>query len=112
MERKLRMEPDQVIEQAVRAVKLARRYRDDVEFSPEDAGRSDVDFLCRILEQVIKAGATTINIPDTVGYTMPDSSADLIRTLRERIPNSDKAVWSVHCHNDLGLAVANSLAAV
>ena len=112
MERKLRMTPDQVVEQAVKAVKLARSYRDDVEFSPEDAGRSEVDFLCRILEQVIKAGATTINIPDTVGYTIPEQFGALIRTLRERIPNSDKVVWSVHCHNDLGLAVANSLAAV
>jgi len=112
MERKLRMQPEQVIEQAVRAVKLARSYREDVEFSPEDAGRSEVDFLCRILEQVIKAGANTINIPDTVGYTMPDQFGALIRTLRERIPNSDKVVWSVHCHNDLGLAVANSVAAI
>jgi 2-isopropylmalate synthase len=112
MERKLRMQPDQVIEQAVKSVKLARSYRDDVEFSPEDAGRSEVDFLCRILEQVIKAGASTINIPDTVGYTMPDQFGALIRTLRERIPNSDKVVWSVHCHNDLGLAVANSVAAI
>ena len=73
MEKKLRMEPSQVIEQAVRAVKWAREYTDNVEFSPEDAGRSDIDFLCRILEQVIKAGATTINVPDTVGYTLPDS---------------------------------------
>ena len=112
MERKLRMQPEQVIEQAVKAVKLARSYREDVEFSPEDAGRSEVDFLCRILEQVIKAGATTINIPDTVGYTVPDQFGGLIRTLRERIPNSGKVVWSVHCHNDLGLAVANSIAAV
>jgi 2-isopropylmalate synthase len=83
-----------------------------VEFSPEDAGRSDIDFLCRILEQVIKAGATTINVPDTVGYTLPEQFGGLIRTLRERVPNSDRVVWSVHCHNDLGLAVANSLAAV
>jgi 2-isopropylmalate synthase len=112
MERKLRMSPDQVVEQAVKAVKRARSYRDDIEFSPEDAGRSDVDFLCRILEQVIKAGATTINIPDTVGYTVPEQFGGLIRALRSRIPNSDKAVWSVHCHNDLGLAVANSLTAV
>ncbi len=112
MEKKLRMSPDQVLEQAVRAVKLARSYRDDVEFSPEDAGRSDVDYLCRILEAVIDAGARTINVPDTVGYTMPEQFGGLIRTLRERIPNSDKAVWSVHCHNDLGVAVANSLAAV
>ncbi len=112
MEKKLRMSPDQVLEQAVKAVKLARSYRDDVEFSPEDAGRSEVDFLCRVLEAVIAAGATTVNIPDTVGYTVPEQFGGLIRTLRERIPNSDKAVWSVHCHNDLGLAVANSLAAV
>jgi 2-isopropylmalate synthase len=96
----------------VKAVKLARTYRDDVEFSPEDAGRSEVDYLCRILEAVIDAGARTINVPDTVGYTMPEQFGGLIRTLRERIPNSDKAVWSVHCHNDLGVAVANSLAAV
>src|SRR6186713_1498545 len=112
MEKKLRMEPSQVIEQAVRAVKWAREYSHDVEFSPEDAGRSDIDFLCRILEQVIAAGATTINVPDTVGYTLPEHFGGLIRQLRERIPNSDKAVWSVHCHNDLGLAVANSLSAV
>jgi 2-isopropylmalate synthase len=112
MERKLRMAPDQVVEQAVKSVKLARSYRDDVEFSPEDAGRSEVDFLCRILEQVIRAGATTINIPDTVGYTVPDQFGSLVRALRERIPNSGKVVWSVHCHNDLGLAVANSLSAV
>ncbi|MCX7137828.1 MAG: 2-isopropylmalate synthase, partial [Proteobacteria bacterium] len=109
MEKKLRMEPTQVIDQAVRAVKWARDYTDNVEFSPEDAGRSDIDFLCRILEQVIAAGATTINVPDTVGYTLPEHFGGLIRQLRERIPNSDKAVWSVHCHNDLGLAVANSL---
>ncbi|HEV8519355.1 MAG TPA: 2-isopropylmalate synthase [Burkholderiales bacterium] len=112
MEKKLRMEPSQVIDQAVKAVKWAREYTDNIEFSPEDAGRSDIDFLCRILEQVIKAGATTINVPDTVGYTLPEHFGGIIRTLRERIPNSDKAVWSVHCHNDLGLAVANSLSAV
>ena len=112
MEKKLRMEPSQVIDQAVRSVRWAREYTDNVEFSPEDAGRSDIDFLCRIIEQAIKAGATTINVPDTVGYTLPDQFGGLIRTLRERIPNSDKAVWSVHCHNDLGLAVANSLSAV
>ncbi len=112
MEKKLRMEPTQVIDQAVRAIKWASEYTNNIEFSPEDAGRSDLDFLCRILEQVIKAGATTINVPDTVGYTMPEQFGGLIRNLRERIPNADKAVWSVHCHNDLGLAVANSLAAV
>ncbi len=112
MEKKLRMSPDQVVEQAVKAVKWARQYTDNVEFSPEDAGRSDTDFLCRVLEAVIDAGATTLNIPDTVGYNLPHVFGALIRTLRERIPNSGKAVFSVHCHNDLGLAVANSLSAV
>lgn len=112
MKNKLRMSPDQVVVQAVKAVKWARQYTDNVEFSPEDAGRSEIDFLCRILEAVIDAGATTLNIPDTVGYTMPEQFGKLIRSLRERIPNSDKAIFSVHCHNDLGLAVANSLAAV
>ena len=112
MKMKLRMEPEQVLEQAVRAVKKARQFTDNVEFSPEDAGRSELDFLCRVLEAVIEAGATTLNIPDTVGYNIPDQFGRLIHDLRERIPNSDKAVFSVHCHNDLGLAVANSLSAV
>lgn len=112
MKMKLRMEPDQVIEQAVRAVKRARQYTDNVEFSPEDAGRSETDFLCRVLEAVIDAGANTVNIPDTVGYNLPHQFGELIRTLIERVPNSDKAVFSVHCHNDLGLAVGNSLSAV
>lgn len=112
MERKLRMSPDQVIEHAVAAVRRARRYTDNVEFSPEDAGRSEEDFLCRILEAVIDAGATTLNIPDTVGYSLPDLFGQTIRRLRERIPNAHKAIFSVHCHNDLGLAVANSLSAV
>ncbi len=112
MKMKLRMEPDQVLEQAVHAVTRARRYTDNVEFSPEDAGRSDLDFLCRVLEAVIDAGATTVNIPDTVGYNLPHQFGELIRSLIERVPNSDKAVFSVHCHNDLGLAVANSLSAV
>ena len=96
MEKKLRMSPEQVVEQAVKAVKWARQFTDNVEFSPEDAGRSEIDFLCRVLEAVIKAGATTLNIPDTVGYTMPEQFGKLIRTLRERIPNSDKVVFSVH----------------
>ncbi len=112
MEMKLRMQPDQVLVQAVAAVKRARQYTDNVEFSPEDAGRSDLDFLCRVIEAAIAAGATTVNIPDTVGYNLPHQFGELIRTLRERVPNSDKAVFSVHCHNDLGLAVANSLSAV
>ncbi|MDO9371073.1 MAG: 2-isopropylmalate synthase [Gammaproteobacteria bacterium] len=112
MEKKLKMTPEQVLEQAVKAVKRARQYTDDVEFSPEDAGRSETDFLCRVLEAVIAAGARTVNIPDTVGYNLPHQFGALIKTLRERVPNSDKAVFSVHCHNDLGLAVANSLSAV
>jgi len=112
MKMKLRMEPEQVIEQAVRAVKRARQYTDNVEFSPEDAGRSEPDFLCRVLEAVIDAGANTVNIPDTVGYNLPHQFGELIRTLIERVPNSDRAVFSVHCHNDLGLAVGNSLSAV
>ena len=112
MQHKLRMTPDQVIEAAVAAVKHARNQIGDVEFSCEDAGRSEIDFLCRIIEQVIDAGARTINIPDTVGYAIPQQFGETIRTLLERIPNAHKAVFSVHCHNDLGLAVANSLAAV
>ena len=112
MQAKLRMTPDQVVERAVAAVKQARNYTDNVEFSPEDAGRSEPDFLCRVLEAVIDAGATTVNIPDTVGYAMPEYFGRLIADLIERVPNSDKAVFSVHCHNDLGLAVANSLSAV
>lgn len=112
MQMKLHMQPEQVIEHAVRAVKRARQYTDDVEFSPEDAGRSEEDFLCRILEAVIDAGATTLNIPDTVGYSLPQQFGATIANLRQRIPNAHKAIFSVHCHNDLGLAVANSLAAV
>ena len=112
MQMKLQMTPEQVIEHAVNAVKRARQYTDDVEFSAEDAGRSEEDFLCRILEAVINAGATTLNIPDTVGYSIPQQFGATIASLMTRIPNSDKAIFSVHCHNDLGLAVANSLAAV
>src|SRR5437667_3255090 len=112
MEKKLRMTPQQVLEQAKLAVRYARNACPDVEFSPEDGSRSDLDFLCRVLETVIKEGATTINIPDTVGYAVPQQFGEFIRKIRERVPNSDKAVWSVHCHNDLGMAVANSLAAV
>ncbi len=112
MEKKLRMTPEQVHEQTRLAVRFARNLCDDVEFSPEDGFRSDPDFLCRVLETAIDEGATTLNIPDTVGYAVPELYGHFIRMLRERVPNSDKAVWSVHCHNDLGLAVANSLAGV
>ncbi len=112
MREKLRMEPDQVVAQAMHSVKRARNYTNNVEFSPEDAGRSEFDFLCRVIEAVIDAGATTINIPDTVGYNLPQFFGDLVGRLIDNIPNADKAVFSVHCHNDLGLAVGNSLAAV
>ncbi len=112
MEKKLRMTPEQVLEQAKLSVRFARNACPDVEFSPEDGSRSDLDFLCRVLEAAIREGATTINIPDTVGYAVPEQFGEFIKKLRERMPNSDKAVWSVHCHNDLGMAVANSLAAV
>ncbi|WXT99972.1 MAG: 2-isopropylmalate synthase [Catillopecten margaritatus gill symbiont] len=112
MKMKLNMTPDQVVEQAVRSVRRARNWTDNVEFSPEDAGRSDEDFLCRVIEAAINAGATTINIPDTVGYNMPHQFGETLKNLIERIPNSDKAIFSAHCHNDLGLAVANSLSAV
>jgi 2-isopropylmalate synthase len=112
MEKKLRMAPDQVVEAAVKAVRLALEYTDDVEFSAEDAVRSEMDFLCRIFDEVIKAGAKTLNVPDTVGYSIPSVWGERMRTLIERVPNSDKVVWSTHCHNDLGMAVANSLSAV
>ena len=112
MQHKLGMNPDQVLEAAVAAVKRAKGYTANVEWSAEDSGRSEMDFLCRIVEAVIKAGATTVNIPDTVGYTLPHEFGERIRTLMNRVPNIDRAVVSVHCHNDLGLAVANSLAAV
>jgi 2-isopropylmalate synthase len=112
MEKKLRMSPDQVVEQAKMAVRYARKFTDDVEFSPEDGSRSDMDFLCRVIETVINEGATTINFADTVGYGVPTLYGTMLKTLRERVPNSDKAIWSVHCHNDLGMAVANSLAGV
>jgi len=112
MKMKLDMTPDEVVSQAVRSVKRATKYTDNIEFSPEDAGRSDLDFLCRIIEAAINAGATTINIPDTVGYNIPHQFGETMRLLIERIPNSDKAIFSAHCHNDLGLAVSNSLSAV
>src|SRR5258705_5167583 len=112
MDKKLRMTPDQVFEQAKLSVRFARNLTDNVEFSPEDGYRSDPDFLCRVLEAVIAEGATTINIPDTVGYAIPELYGNFILDLRQRVPNADKAIWSVHCHNDLGMAVANSLAGV
>lgn len=112
MEKKLRMTPEQVLEQAKQSVRFARNLVADVEFSPEDGYRSDMDYLCRVLEAVINEGARTINVPDTVGYAVPELYGNFIKTLRERVPNSDKAIWSVHCHNDLGMAVANSLAGV
>jgi 2-isopropylmalate synthase len=112
MEKKLRMTPEQVLEQAKLSVRFARNLVADVEFSPEDGYRSDIDYLCRVIEAVISEGATTINVPDTVGYAVPELYGHFIKTLRERVPNSDKAIWSVHCHNDLGMAVANSLAGV
>jgi len=112
MEKKLRMTPDQVFEQAKKSIRFARNLAGDIEFSPEDGYRSDMDFLCRVLESVIAEGATTINVPDTVGYAVPELYGEFIKTLRTRIPNSDKAIWSVHCHNDLGMGVANSLAGV
>jgi len=112
MRYKLRMESEQVYEAAVAAVTHARNLCDNVEFSPEDGTRTDRDFLCRVVEAAVNAGATTINIPDTVGYTVPAEFFELIQDLRNRVPNMDRATISVHCHNDLGLAVANSLAAV
>jgi 2-isopropylmalate synthase len=112
MEKKLRMTPEQVLEQARLSVRFARNLCDNIEFSPEDGYRSDPEFLARVVEAVIAEGATTVNIPDTVGYAIPELYGQFIRTLRERVPNSDKAIWSVHCHNDLGMAVANSLAGV
>ena len=112
MEMKLRMTPEQVLEQAIQAVRFARKFTNDIEFSPEDGYRSDPEFLYRVLEAVIKEGATTINVPDTVGYAIPELYGEFILDLRNKIPNSDKAIWSVHCHNDLGLGVANSLAGV
>ena len=109
---KLKMDKEEIIRRAIDSVRRAVGYCPDVEFSPEDASRTEVDFLCRVVEAAIDAGATTVNIPDTVGYGTPAHIGNVIRTLRERVPNIDRAVISIHCHNDLGLAVANSLAAV
>lgn len=112
MKYKLNMEPEKVVEKAVEAVKYAAQFTGNVEFSAEDGSRSDKDFLCKIVEAVIDAGATTVNIPDTVGYALPDEYGNLIKYIMENTPNIDKAVISVHCHNDLGLATANTLSAV
>jgi len=109
MKFKLNMEPDAVYAAVISSVTRARSHTDDVEWSPEDGTRTEHDFLCRCVEAAINAGATTINIPDTVGYTVPEEYIALIRMLRQRVPNADKAIFSTHCHNDLGLAVANSL---
>ncbi|WP_406854263.1 2-isopropylmalate synthase [Alsobacter sp. KACC 23698] len=112
MKYKLQMEPERVLEMVTASVTRARNWVDDVEWSAEDGTRTEIDFLCRCVEAAIRAGATTINIPDTVGYTTPEEYAALFRTVRARVPNADKAVFSVHCHNDLGMAVANTLAGV
>jgi 2-isopropylmalate synthase len=109
---KLRMSREQCLEAAVEAVRFSRHHTFDVQFSAEDATRSDLDFLCRVVEAVVKAGANTINLPDTVGYATPDEIRDFFTNIRGRVPNSDKVIFSTHCHDDLGLAVANSIAAV
>ena len=109
---KLRMTPEEIIQRAVAGVKRAVGYCDNVEFSPEDAARTEHEFLCQVVEAAIEAGATTVNIPDTVGYATPSQMGDLIALLKERVSNIDQAVISVHCHDALGMAVANSLEAV
>ena len=112
LQAKLRITREQCLDAIVESVRRARNLVDDIEFSAEDATRSDRDFLCRVVEAAINAGATTINLPDTVGYGIPDETRDFFTDVIRRVPNSDKAVFSTHCHDDLGLAVANSLAAV
>jgi 2-isopropylmalate synthase len=112
LQSKLRITRDQALDQVYKSVAYAKSLCGDVEFSPEDASRSDVDFLCRFVQAAVDAGASVINIPDTVGYTVPEEYAELIRTIRARVHGIDKVTISVHCHNDLGLAVANSLAAI
>ena len=109
---KLRITREQCLDAAIEAVRYARHHTFDVQFSAEDATRSDLDFLCRVIDAVIKAGATTINLPDTVGYSTPDETYEFFKTIRERVPHSDEVVFSAHCHDDLGLGVANTLAAV
>ncbi len=112
LQAKLRISRDQCLEAAVDAVRFARQHTDDVQFSAEDATRSDIDFLCRLVEAVIAVGATTINLPDTVGFATPDDMREFFARIRERVPNAGDVVFSTHCHDDLGLAVANSIAAV
>jgi 2-isopropylmalate synthase len=112
LERKLRISREDCLRQIVEGVKLARTFTDDVEFSAEDATRSDRDFLCRVVEAVIDAGATTVNLPDTVGYATPDDLREFFEDIMRRVPNAGRAIFSTHCHDDLGLAVANSLAAI
>ncbi|HXI20210.1 MAG TPA: 2-isopropylmalate synthase, partial [Gemmatimonadales bacterium] len=112
LEHKLRLTRDEALELARRAVRRARQFTDDIEFSAEDASRTDPDYLCRVVEAAIVEGATTINLPDTVGYALPEEYAAMFRYTRERVPDADRVTWSAHCHDDLGLAVANSLAAI
>ena len=112
MKHKLKKQPAEVLKMAVEAVRYARSFTDDVEFSPEDACRSEIPFLCEILAAVIEAGATTLNIPDTVGYVLPYEYGRIIAELKEKVRGAEKAIFSTHCHNDLGMAVANSLAGV
>ncbi|MGH7703661.1 MAG: 2-isopropylmalate synthase, partial [Gemmatimonadales bacterium] len=112
LEHKLKISREDALELARAAIRRARRYTDDVEFSAEDASRTDLDFLCSVVEMAIAEGATTINLPDTVGYAMPAEYAAMFRTVRDRVPGSHRVVFSAHCHDDLGLAVANSLAAI
>lgn len=112
MQYKLKKAEEEILKQAEEFVRYARRLCDDIEFSPEDASRSEVDFLCQVVERVIKAGAKTVNIPDTVGYSIPLEFSSLIKNIKTKVPNSNKAILSVHCHNDLGLAVSNSLSAI
>src|SRR5713226_5735484 len=109
---KLRMAKEEIVRRAVEGVERARSYSDDIEFSPEDAARTELEFLAEVVEKVIEVGATTLNIPDTVGYAVPEQYAAAIRYLKQNVRGIDKIVLSVHCHNDLGLAVANSLAAL
>jgi 2-isopropylmalate synthase len=112
LQHKLRMTKEQALETGVNAVKIARQFTDDIEYFMEDSGRADRDYVCKVVEEVIKAGATTINVPDTTGYASPEEYQDLIAGIINRVPNSDKAVFSCHCHNDLGMATANTLAGV